>query len=256
MQRNLPRPFKSSFWLDSRRKRDWVRLVCLLVLGLGYPIRTTTSRTACVILVVLVWALGLLVFRSKPARFLFVGLLVWILAIAFLPGRGIDSNGLRTAYVNALRSYSGVKYVWGGENGLGIDCSGLVRQGMIDATFRQGVLTSNPGLIRQSFSIWWHDSSAERLGAGYGGRLLALRQTPSLSTFDYSTVRPGDVAVTVSGEHTLAYVGHQTWIEADPGDYAGRVIQVTVPGSRNPWLDTPMRILRWRLLRVDPTPAG
>ena len=238
------------FWLDTRRRRrDWLGLVALLVLLVVFPIRTNTSDLACIVLAVVVWALGLVVFRSsKLACLFFVGIFVSTVGIAVLPGRPVDPGRMQSAYVDALRSYTGVRYVWGGENSLGIDCSGLVRQGMIMSTMREGVRTMNPGLLRESFYIWRHDCSAAHLGDGYGGRLRPLEETDSLSTLDYSGLRPGDVAVTDGGAHTLAYLGNRTWIEADPGGYAGKVIQVTAGVSRNPWLDVPMRILRWRML--------
>src|SRR5580658_7227415 len=50
-----------------------------------------------------------------------------VLLVAVCPGKPYDVHALRIAYVDRLRAYVGVKYVWGGENMLGVDCSGLVR---------------------------------------------------------------------------------------------------------------------------------
>ncbi|MFN2599036.1 MAG: NlpC/P60 family protein, partial [Pyrinomonadaceae bacterium] len=52
---------------------------------------------------------------------------------------------MRRAYIASLESYEGTRYVWGGENSRGIDCSGLVRRGLINADFHEGVVTANPG---------------------------------------------------------------------------------------------------------------
>jgi NlpC/P60 family len=41
--------------------------------------------------------------------------------------RQIGAETLRSTYLRSLYSYMGTTYVWGGENQLGIDCSGLVR---------------------------------------------------------------------------------------------------------------------------------
>lgn len=57
---------------------------------------------------------------------------------------------------------------------------------------------------------------------------------------------PGDMAVTSSGVHVLAYLGERTWIEADPNELQGnRVIRVKTP-TRNAWFNMPVHIMRWR----------
>lgn len=52
--------------------------------------------------------------------------------------------------------------------------------------------------------------------------------------------------MTRNGVHIMAYLGGNTWIEADPG--AGQVITVPVPVKDNPRFDTPMKIVRWSVL--------
>ncbi len=47
--------------------------------------------------------------------------------------REVDRTALRADYCAALRSYLGTRYGWGGQGRLGIDCSGLVQKGMMDA---------------------------------------------------------------------------------------------------------------------------
>jgi hypothetical protein len=43
----------------------------------------------------------------------------------------------------------------------------------------------------------------------------------------------------------MAYLGDLQWIEADPE--AGKVIILAAP-SQNSWFDSPMRIVRWKVL--------
>ena len=71
--------------------------------------------------------------------------------------------------------------------------------------------------------------------------------TPSINRLDHSRILPGDLAVTASGVHIMAYLGSNTWIEADPG--AGRVITVLAPCETNAWFLEPMKVMRWSILR-------
>jgi hypothetical protein len=66
----------------------------------------------------------------------------------------------------------------------------------------------------------------------------------TLNQSDYRPLQSGDVVVTQSGVHTLAYLGDCRWIEADP--LAGAVITVQAPAAKNPWFEQPMKIVRWR----------
>ena len=75
---------------------------------------------------------------------------------------------------------------------------------------------------------------------------MHLLDTPSLNSLVDPRLAPGDLAVTRSGIHILAYAGGQTWIEADPG--VNRVISISAPANENGWFESPMRIVRWRVL--------
>ncbi len=208
------------------------------------------TRSETIALAAIVWSMGLALWYTRPwPRAVFLAVAAFVLWVAVAPGRPYDPEALRRDNVACLRTFPGTRYVWGGENRLGIDCSGLVREGMIDATMRRGVATLNPHLIRTSVWMWWHDCSAADLGEGYRGRTRLLFEATSLQATNYSRLLPGDIAVTEGGAHTMAYLGNRTWIEADPGEPAGqKVITLRVPTSRNPWLQVPMRLLRWRLL--------
>ena len=224
----------------------WLLLWPLLLSLLLCPIRLGALHLGIVICVLLLWGGALFLgFSHKLVRFLCFAL-VLLAACLLLPGRPADPNALRRAYTASLLRYEGTKYLWGGGNAHGIDCSGLVERGLIDADFAQGLSTANPHLLRAGLSLWWYNRSAKALGEGYRGDTSLRLTTPSLNTLDYSQLLPGDIAVTTSGAHTLAYLGNRIWIEADPNLlYGDSVITVQTP-ARNAWFRLPMRILRWR----------
>jgi hypothetical protein len=218
-----------------------------------YPIRNGQTRLALVGVPFLLWLGALILFRKSRAARWSCGLsAAFIFLILLLPGRAPDAETLRREYVQSLRAYDGVPYVWGGETRRGIDCSGLLRAAMIEANWRVGVRTFNPRLLRSAWEIWWHDSSAKALGDEYRGWTERLLVAENLNEANVSRLRPGDIAVTTGGQHCLAYLGNQTWIEADPNArYGDKVIQVQTP-SKNAWFSLPMRLLRWRDLAGKP----
>jgi cell wall-associated NlpC family hydrolase len=136
--------------------------------------------------------------------------------------------------------------VWGGENRLGIDCSGLVRQGLIQANLQQGITTLNPDLVRQGMAMWWFDLSALALRDGERGWTQRLFRSASINAIDRQQLLPGDLAATVDGQHILAYIGRDRWIEADPGYH--KVMIEMVPDSDNLWFRVPVYVLRWHQL--------
>jgi len=119
----------------------------------------------------------------------------------------------------------------------------LVQRGLIDADFEQGLATGNPGLFRRGLSLWWHNRSAKALGEGYRRETHLLFEAASLNAADYSAILPGDIAVLSDGVHTLAYVGNQTWIEADPAPM--RVVLEKAPREKDAYFNSPVRIMRW-----------
>ncbi|MCW3096075.1 MAG: cell wall-associated hydrolase, invasion-associated protein [Chthonomonadaceae bacterium] len=88
----------------------------------------------------------------------------------------------------------------------------------------------------------------ERLGLLLGLAVCdRTRLTGTMSTLnraDYSGLQAGEIVVTQSGAHTMAYLGDRIWIEADP--LAGSVITVQAPAAKNPWFEQSMKIMRWR----------
>lgn len=226
----------------------WAGGVALFLILALYPVSYRITRAVSVVLLLGIW-FGLLALNCRRSVVRWVLLAVTVICGAFLlfPSRNRpESAVLRREYVNGLRRYEGVSYVWGGENTRGIDCSGLVRRGLIDSLARRGLRTFDPSLVRQGLSLWWHDCTASALGESHRALTVPLLETPSLNALDHSQLLPGDLAVTSSGVHILAYLGDNIWIEADPA--VNRVITVSPP-SDNVWFGVPMKIVRWRLLQ-------
>ena len=165
-----------------------------------------------------------------------------------------DRSALRADYCAALKSYSGCRYVWGGEGYFGIDCSGFVRKGLEDTLAYHGFLTLNPYLVRESIFLYWHDTTAKVIGQGYSGRTQRVTTCSSLNALDYAKLLPGDLAVTASGDHVLAYLGDRSWIAADPIE--GKVTTFVIPEKTNVYFSTPMNIVRWEILSPSPNWIG
>lgn len=167
--------------MQKSRRRLWV-FFWLLALGLfAFPINNLPLRLGTI--VVTLCALAWLLFLSRKHKPILIGMLSAFLACGIFlicPGKTPDPLNLRDAYVRSLRTYEGTRYIWGGENRLGIDCSGLVRAALIKANFEQGLLALNPQLIRHAVSLWWNDSSAKAMGEGYRGLTRRILQTSNI----------------------------------------------------------------------------
>jgi cell wall-associated NlpC family hydrolase len=197
------------------------------------------------VVVIVVWGLCL-VHRRKMLVTLLAATCLLALALVSLPGRKADAQALRQAYVDALLSFEGSPYVWGGENRFGIDCSGLVRKGLINANLRFGLQTLNPRLLRQALYLWWNDCTAQALRDSYLGLTERQSSAAQINDIDARLLLLGDLAVTAGGEHVLAFIGKGMWVEADPGEM--RVIRVQTP-AKNTWFRTPVHVVRWTQLR-------
>lgn len=227
----------------------WIVLWLLLAAMLLFPVRFGLLRMAMVGTTAGIGIGTLLLFGNRRGVQALALLAAGCLAFLLLaPGSPGDPARLRLAYVDALSRYEGARYVWGGVTRRGIDCSGLVRSGLIDALVREGWRTANPRLLREAAALWWHDSSARALKDGHRDQARQIVTTPSLNELDASRLRPGDFAITEDGVHALAYLGESVWIEADPT--VMRVIRVKAPSPENAWFDRPVHIMRWKRLKT------
>ena len=226
----------------------WVGACVVLFIALVFPITNTLIRLITVLGVVVVWfGLIALLWRHGIVRLTLLVLTGVVAVFILLPERAHpDRDALRNRYIERLRRYEGVTYVWGGEGPTGIDCSGLIRRGLIDALLLTGMQSLDPGPVRRALALWWSDCRASALGQCRDKITTPVSEAPSVNRLDHAVVAPGDLAVTANGVHVMAYLGDQVWIEADPG--LGRVVAVPVPAPDNPWFRVPIRIVRWSIL--------
>jgi NlpC/P60 family/Cobalt transport protein len=226
----------------------WCLALFLVVVLLIQPISYTIMRLAIVMLIAAIW-LGIfyLWWRRVAIRIVSITISVLLLLVAISPDRPVNIAALRSEYIRQLHTYTGTPYVWGGENRFGIDCSGLVRQGLIQANLQQGITTLNPTLMRRGLAMWWFDLSALALRDGERGWTQRLFKASSINQIDLTKLLPGDLATTIDGQHILAYIGQNKWIEADP-NYQ-KTIVVTVPERDNFWFHVPIYTLRWQQLK-------
>lgn len=230
-------------------RRAWIWVTILTLIVLLYPVEYRITRIALVLGGLLSWGGALFLWwRSKTVRTSLFALTGIPMLLVCLPGRPVDVTALSDAYVHSLRSYRDTRYVWGGEKFLGIDCSGLVRRGLIWGKFRHGVQSLNGSPIRAAIELWWYDCTAEALGDGYRGFTFELFRHQSIAEADHLTLRPGDLAVTEDGVHVLAYLGDDTWIEADPD--LQKVVEVKLPTGIS-WFHQPVKFVRWVALAEE-----
>ena len=122
----LPQQFKNVV------KRLWIWLgIVTLIIGL-WPIEYGITRCAFGVGLVFTWVGALIFFwRRRALRVVLVSIAVFGIVACCLPSRAVNSQQLSSDYVKMLRCYCGVRYVWGGEGFLGIDCSGLPRKALV-----------------------------------------------------------------------------------------------------------------------------
>ena len=234
----------------------WRRLLLILTVGavLGTlvipfnPVADKMYRVALLASLSGAWlGLLLLLWRRRLLRWGWLAATILLAWLCALPGAPFQESELRAAYVQGMRNLAGTKYVWGGESSRGIDCSGLPRKALRDALFSYGIRHCDGGALREFARQWWFDASARSLGEGYRHYTLPLPTHGTIRQMDYSGLLPGDLAVTTSGLHILAYLGGDMWIQAEPG--IGAVAILNGRHDANGWFNQPVTTHRWSVLR-------
>ena len=227
-------------------KRLWIWVFVLTTVTALWPVGSRITRLTFVLGAAAIWIGALaLWWKAMAIRYGLIAAAACPALALCLPGRPVDPAFLAADYSRSVRSFLGVRYLWGGENFLGIDCSGFVRKGLIWRLGLHGLRTLNGRPIRDALSLWFHDSSARAFRDGYRGWTVELFRAASVESADHSRLRPGDLAVTADGIHIMAYLGNRTWIEADPG--ANKVIELALP-TDNSWFKVPVVFVRWKWL--------
>jgi len=233
----------------------WRRLILILTLSAlaGVfviplnPVNSKIPRIALLGSLAGAWiGFTILAWKRKPLRggalmIPFLGAIPFI-----LPGGDIDPGELRQDYVRRMNEFEGTKYLWGGESSRGIDCSGLPRRAFRDALLAYGIKHFNGRAFHAYLEQWWFDASAKALGEGYRSYTSPIGTSGTIQKMDYQSLVPGDLAVTTSGVHILAYAGDGQWIQADPG--IGVVATLDGRTDDNRWFSAPVTTHRWQLL--------
>lgn len=222
----------------------WISLFFIVITMFVFPISIGLTRLGIVVGFILLLCGGSYLFwRTIYLRILFLLITMVILTIIFVPGHNENPKQLQNEYVQSLLEYENVRYIWGGENKIGIDCSGLVREGFINANIKIGVKTLNPKLIKRAFFIWWYDCSADALGKSYKQMTKLVFKSQSMDELDYNNIMQGDIIVPEKGFHTFAYIGNNTWIEANPDK--GKTVTISSEKRSKEWKNIPIKVLRW-----------
>lgn len=195
----------------------WLTALVLLIAIVVLPVSNGITRAGGLAMFFVVWFGLIFLCRHRTAiRFSLLGFTLLVGALLIGPAStNAQPAAMRKKYVDGLRRYEGATYVWGGEGFTGIDCSGLIRRGLIDSQFVFGVQTRDSGLVRRALSLWWNDCSAKALSEMHQGLTVHQFDAPNIKGLDHTKLLPGDLAVTQGGVHILAYLGEERWIEAD-----------------------------------------
>ena len=169
-------------------------------------------------------------------------LLAAVIFLPFLPlinQTAKDNIVLQKYYVDYLRSYEGVKYVWGGEGCFGIDCSGLPRSAFIKANFKYAYFHFKGKALRKALWLWWFDASAKEMFNGYKGAMIVEQKFYKIKDLR-TDVQPGDIAT--NGSHVMVYLSASEIIQSDPD--RNLVIIDKLPAEIH-WYRMDVNLVKW-----------
>ena len=229
----------------------------VLILAWLWPVNNGITRWSIVLGALGVFIeilLGVYWFWQRKSKWCFVliPVLIVLLAWMFVPALYYTTlfDKLQDSYVAELRTYDRTRYLWGGENRFGIDCSGLPRKAMRNALLTTGLKEMNRDFLLLALKNWWFDASAKALAEGYRDYVRPLNLAGTVAAAPEKELNPGDLAITDDGVHVMVYLGPDEWISADPGQ--GKVVIEHPSESKNPWFVRPVHFYRWSIFRGIP----
>ncbi len=220
---------------------------CAIILIDLNPVNNMILRVALLVAIISFWS-GLLslLWKITTARMFLAVFPLLIIFILSIPGGNIDQNKLKALYLKQIIKYKGTKYLRGGENSFGIDCSGLPRKALRDALLYYSITSISPKALRMFLEQWWFDASAKALRNGYRNYTMKLAPQGEIANMDCSKLTPGDLAVTPNGIHVLVYLGKSRWIQAAPETGCVKIFQVGRDISA--WFNVSVSTCRWTIL--------
>lgn len=188
--------------------------------------------------------------KKKRCLLYFLGVIFLITTIFMFRGTFSHNEqttlALRDNYVQELMHYEGVRYIWGGENIWGIDCSGLPRKALRNALVRFAFFKGDWRCLKHALKSWWFDASAEALANGYQNYISPLDLQGTVADAPDNRLSPGNLAITKDGKHIMVYIGKDSWISADP--LLGKVVVENPSVSSNPWYKVDVAFYEWNVL--------
>jgi cell wall-associated NlpC family hydrolase len=116
---------------------------------------------------------------------------------------------------------------------------------MFRSLVEESIFSTNPALLRAAFNLWWRDTNAIQLGKSANGLTSPKGDGSPIPMRDAQNLRPGDLAVTTSGSHVLAYLGDNRWIEADPDIMRVHIVDL----DKSQIAGQEVLLVAWRWLR-------
>ena len=236
-----------------------LRIACLWIFGLlliasAVAVRLPVMDTHVRVLLLVTLFFGvftgivfLLKYIANRPTALYPVVILCVLGIVWsvLANKPFDPVLMRDSYSRRLEEFVGVKYVWGGESSVGIDCSGLARTALWQSMLRQGFKELNPRLLGPAlWEFWWRDMSSQDMLRGKYGYTKTIGQANKLAGYNTDKLSVGDLAVAGGGSHVLIYYGQGRWIEANPDDRKVVVNKATA-GSKRPYFNMAVTFKRW-----------